>query len=51
MAKYLDFPTVYGKLGNHPGLLTTDQALDLHPITGRERAKRAQHRDTGRRGP
>lgn len=30
MAKFLDFPTVYGKLGNHPGLLTTDQAIALY---------------------
>lgn len=30
MSKFLDFPTVYGKLGNHPGLLTTDQAVALY---------------------
>lgn len=29
MPKYLDFPTIYGKLGNHPGLLTGEQALAL----------------------
>ena len=29
MAKFLDFPIVYGKLGNHPGSLTTDQAIAL----------------------
>lgn len=30
MAKFLDFPTVYGKLGTHPGLLTGDQAVALY---------------------
>lgn len=29
MAKFLDFPIVYGKLGNHPGLLSTEQAVAL----------------------
>jgi len=30
MAKFKDFETVYGKLGNHPGLLQTDQAIALY---------------------
>jgi hypothetical protein len=29
MARYVDFPTIYGKLGNHFGLTTGDQALAL----------------------
>jgi len=29
MSKFLDFPLVYGKLGNHPGSLTTEQAVAL----------------------
>jgi len=32
MAKFVDFPIVYGKLGNHPGFLTTDAALKLYTI-------------------
>src|SRR6185437_14756758 len=29
MAKFIDFNTVYGKLGLHPGNLTTEQAVAL----------------------
>ena len=30
MSKYVEFITVYGKLGNHPGTLTGEQALGLY---------------------
>ena len=30
MSKYVEFITVYGKLGNHPGTLTGEMALGLY---------------------
>ena len=29
MSRFIDFPVIYGKLGNHPGLLSTEQAAAI----------------------